>query len=713
MRRRIEIFLFFLILLISAFLRLYKLGELNLVGDEASSFLAAKQILLHGYPLMPSGLIFDHAPTHVYLEALSVWILGPNEFGARFSGGVAGIATVILGYLIARNLFGRVDLALMVMAILAVHPWMIEIARFARGYSLLQFLYLLCVWWLYQGYIQNKLRYQLAFIPVYFLALLTQITALFVAFSFLTLPFFSKSMKELFQRRRTLAIAVCAALSVLAVELPTTFLNGISVRRPPAVGAIRGVTNAYKLFTFPPDGTFVLKLASIVPILLIVVFVGFAYSAFKIICSENHENVQGRDDKGIWFFFFTLILSVSLFTVFNYKYNSRYISQMFPVLIICFVWAFFLLQKWVNQVTNQKLSLFILVLSLIFLGSSSLHLDQLVGILQRQDGDKLPSYDILGQEVDMPFNPITTVNFLPDTRSISNYVNRFINVGDQTVVLGAPKDFMLNDMVNARVWEPVTGTGDATFSLDGDIVDIFTKTPVISSLQDLCDLGKQSTYTWLVFAYNRLHPTQALIPPSIIKWIAQQNNNFRYVGKDGISEVYLFEKKDFENFCPNWTAGRDFGSIRFFSQNFLLDWKNGKTKEAWYLKNVKDTQKQGNLVERISINPDVAEIRLKALDALSPTKGLFSIAANPYSNLHVRYRLENVIQGNLNLEITAKPQGEGDPVVLFSQNVTETEWNTADISISQLMYQNDDFQVIVADPKSTGNWLHLDLQLTR
>ena len=87
----------------------FKLGQFSLVSwDEAWYGEIAKNILKdHNliYLSFNGNLYNDHPPVGFWFIALSQVIFGINEFGTRFAPALAGFLTLIVTFLLGRNLF--------------------------------------------------------------------------------------------------------------------------------------------------------------------------------------------------------------------------------------------------------------------------------------------------------------------------------------------------------------------------------------------------------------------------------------------------------------------------------------------------------------------------------------------------------------------------------------------------------------------------------
>lgn len=131
------------IVAVAAFLRLYKLGEIpnGLYIDEVAIGVDALSIAttgrdMHGGPwlttVFPSYGDYK-LPVYIWLAAISVRLFGATDFAVRLPSAIAGIATVVLVYALALDLYAKqrhVKLtALLSAAMVAIMPWSVLFSR--------------------------------------------------------------------------------------------------------------------------------------------------------------------------------------------------------------------------------------------------------------------------------------------------------------------------------------------------------------------------------------------------------------------------------------------------------------------------------------------------------------------------------------------------------------------------------------------------------
>jgi mannosyltransferase len=121
------------ILLLAAFLRLYRLDAQSFWNDEGNSARLSERTV----DLIVEGTASDIHPPGYYL-LLHYWraIFGHSEFALRAPSAVAGVALVLFTYLLGRRLFGPA-VGLMAAFLGAISPFAVYYSQEARMYALL------------------------------------------------------------------------------------------------------------------------------------------------------------------------------------------------------------------------------------------------------------------------------------------------------------------------------------------------------------------------------------------------------------------------------------------------------------------------------------------------------------------------------------------------------------------------------------------------
>ena len=128
------------------------------LGYDAYSILrTGKDFHGHSWPLIAFESFGDFKPS-LYFYALvpSIAIFGLNPLAVRFPSALFGSLTVLLTYLLARQLFSKKTLALLSAFILAISPWHLQLSRAGFEANLGLFFVVLAAWLFLKGQKQSK-----------------------------------------------------------------------------------------------------------------------------------------------------------------------------------------------------------------------------------------------------------------------------------------------------------------------------------------------------------------------------------------------------------------------------------------------------------------------------------------------------------------------------------------------------------------------------
>lgn len=162
--------LLFLITLLAAALRFYKLGEWSFWIDEiytvnhAMAHFSSPELILGHIP--PAR---NWVPLSVIFSAQIMNVLGVNEWSARFIAAVIGVLTIPILYWPLRKIVGH-PVALITMLLLAVAPWHIFWSQNARFYTSLMLFYTLALFSFYFAIERDRPLYLIVFYVLFYLA---------------------------------------------------------------------------------------------------------------------------------------------------------------------------------------------------------------------------------------------------------------------------------------------------------------------------------------------------------------------------------------------------------------------------------------------------------------------------------------------------------------------------------------------------------------
>jgi len=148
------VFIFFLIIVVASFLRLYKITDVppGVNRDEASIGYTAYSLLNTGkdeygraFPVSFESFGDWKLPFYIYAVMPLVSIFGLSEFAIRIPSSIFGILSVLLTFFLVRIIFKNNLLALIAMCLAAISPWSIHLSRVESESNTAVFLTLLAV----------------------------------------------------------------------------------------------------------------------------------------------------------------------------------------------------------------------------------------------------------------------------------------------------------------------------------------------------------------------------------------------------------------------------------------------------------------------------------------------------------------------------------------------------------------------------------------
>ncbi len=146
-----------LVIIVAFALRVVYAIHISPFSDEYITMLAARSVLETGWPVLPSGLFYDHGILYVYLSALFLGCVGFTVDVARLTSAFVGVATVALTYTVGRRWFSRRTGVLAAWLLTWGSADIVWHGR-ARMYVLVQFAFLMGVFLLYEGLVRKDSR---------------------------------------------------------------------------------------------------------------------------------------------------------------------------------------------------------------------------------------------------------------------------------------------------------------------------------------------------------------------------------------------------------------------------------------------------------------------------------------------------------------------------------------------------------------------------
>ncbi len=241
-------------------LRVAHIGRLGLVADEGHQALAVRGILDHGYPRVDSGNVYWRGAPFLYTEAAVALSLGVNETALRLPAALFGAAVVVATFFLGRRLFGT-EVGLVAAVMVAFSAWGLEMARYARMYTLLQLAFVTAAFCFVKGYVDRQRPWVWGSWVAMALAIVTHQLGV-MTLTFFLLPLFWGERTEPTWRRAVMLCTPALCLAALWLGVHREIGRWMVYRTPApstdaAPSGILGLVEGYlriPQLTMPLDG---------------------------------------------------------------------------------------------------------------------------------------------------------------------------------------------------------------------------------------------------------------------------------------------------------------------------------------------------------------------------------------------------------------------------------------------------------------------------
>ena len=221
------------LLAVAFMLRAYDLGVPSLWMDEAITAEAAKGVLEHGLPILPSEQSYTRGLLNTYIVAASFQLFGVSELAGRLPSLLFGTATVFLVYLLGSALGGR-RVGLIAAVVVALTDWDIAMSRQARMYVQLEFFFWASLLAAHHFLRDLTWRRGLVLALLTVAAMLSHEFAFFLPVLFVVLYLLDPS--SIATRRRAVIAVLAVVPALVAMALTLFLLHGLDIARDVLTG---------------------------------------------------------------------------------------------------------------------------------------------------------------------------------------------------------------------------------------------------------------------------------------------------------------------------------------------------------------------------------------------------------------------------------------------------------------------------------------------
>lgn len=164
-KNKLEFGILFLILLVGAFLRLYKIDEyMTFLGDEGRDAIVVRRLLVNLDPILvgPGTSVGNMylGPAYYYLIAPSLFLFNFSPVGPSVLVALIGVATIFLIYYISRYWFGKWG-AIAASFLYAISPTVIILSRSSWNPNVMPFFSLLTIWSIWKIWSEKRFSWYL------------------------------------------------------------------------------------------------------------------------------------------------------------------------------------------------------------------------------------------------------------------------------------------------------------------------------------------------------------------------------------------------------------------------------------------------------------------------------------------------------------------------------------------------------------------------
>lgn len=534
------------------------LTSLSLWMDEGFHTIATQEILAHGYPLFPSGHIYYKAILYTYVLALFSLLFGFNPFTLRIVSVLATAAAIPFIFAFTRKLFNKI-IAVSSVVLFVFSLWVVENARLALYFSPLLFICIVGYYFFYQGFFEEKTKYKVLATLVFLLAPLVHQLGMGLWFSFFAL-FFIKGAARFFKKDVILSFVSISSFYLL-IQLHEFFFWKVGYVYEKTELSFRGMINYFfsgfslgyfkELFrSFPTMSLFVLGGAFIA-------LVNFIPRSSK----ESDEPSSRFSDNWL---FVTLCLFFPLIFLgfFRTHVQPRYLYQLFPLFLILFVVSIYVITRAITQLISFSFNLknvvfqgitfgLIFILSL-WVFSNQVSLAEVKRVVNRYYNDPIPTDTITRSGRFEHY----------DHQGVGEFVKHHLQPDDIVVAIHVVFQYIYVGRVDYWLWSGGPGTWDAWEKTPEGWKDFYVGARWINNLQDLKSLieNNPGRRIWIITSPS-LYRTDH-IKDEIRRFIQQDPRKLVFLGKDGLSGVYLWHDhanqftQDYHSFEGEWIPVR-------------------------------------------------------------------------------------------------------------------------------------------------------------
>ncbi|MGB3861130.1 MAG: glycosyltransferase family 39 protein [Candidatus Aminicenantaceae bacterium] len=513
------------------------LDALSLWMDEGFYYLATQKILDLGYPLFPSGHIYFKAIFYAYVSALFTRIFGFTVFNLRLISVLCTLALIPVVYLMGKRLFNRI-VGLGAAVVFSLCVWVAEYGRVDLYFAPLQLVSFGGLYLFYRGFFEEKHKYKVLATATFVFAPLIHQLGMSVWFCYPAF-FLIKGIKRFFRRDVLLSFTLTSVFYLL-VQLHEYFFWEVGYVYAKTDQSIQGMIQ-YFFSSFSIK--YFYEFYGSFPQMSIVIFAGSFLLLGTWFRERSTERSQAFSFSRNWLFLYlSLVFPIFFLGFFRTHVQPRYLYQLYPLFVILYAVSLYKMAQILiglltmpyarKRTAGFSAAAGVLFVILLFLTAEGVGVGKVKRIVNRQYGDPIQTDIITRSGRHQHY----------DHRGPGEYVRHFLQEDDLVVAIHVVFQHIYAGRVDYWLWSGGPGTWDAWEETSEGWKDFYIGARWINNLEDLRQVLEKNPdkRVWIIASPSILRRDH--IKENIAQFIKSDPEKLVFRGKDGMSEVYLWNE---------------------------------------------------------------------------------------------------------------------------------------------------------------------------
>jgi hypothetical protein len=556
-------------------------------------------------------------------------------FNLRLISVLCTVALIPVVYLMGKKLFNRL-VGLGAAVVFSLCVWVAEYGRVDLYFAPLQLVSFGGLYLFYRGFFEEKHKYKILATAVFIIAPLIHQLGMSVWFCYPAF-FLIKGIKRFFRRDIMLSFSLTSVFYLL-VQLHEYFFWEVGYVYAKADQSFQGMIQYFfASFSLKYFHEFYRSF----PRMSFIILAGCLLLLITWFRERRAERPHSLSFSKNWLFvYLCLVFPLVFLGFFRTHVQPRYLYQLYPLFVLLYAVSLYKMARILielltlpyarKKTAGLSAAAGVLFMVLLFLTAEGVGVGKVKRIVNRQYGDPI--------RTDIIYRSGRHQHY--DHRGPGEYVRNFLQEDDLVVAIHVVFQYIYAGRVDYWLWSGGPGTWDAWEETSEGWEDFYIGARWINNLEDLRqvlenDPGKR---VWIIASPSILRRDH--IQENIAQFIKSDPERLVFRGKDGMSEVYLWNDPAKELTGPSHTMEGEWLPALFGKTVFEEDASRGS---AFYVPRWEGEGKLGFYTTAQTFLPGryTVSLRLKSQDSERGEDRLFGIALldRPKGNQVVSYIL--------------------------------------------------------------------------